>query len=357
MAQADRTLKRTGPSGIVRDYRHSLQIEARPEIVETAIASIQIEPTKRCNQKCPMCTQPELGSEHKGDMSFEQYQSIFDQLPNCTEVKLQGLGEILLNRDIWRMLEFSVCNDARVLFATNALLVNEATAKRLIELGNIDVRFSLDTLVEERYARIRGVDTFKRCSENIRRFAELRRRHGRKTVRGKWVPSAEIRMVCMDENVDELPEIIAWAGHVGIERVTATLCVSKRHNQAQAEYVSQIAGDLSRQALGTIEARSREEARRLGVGLKVIPYVTDILHTCEWPWRMPYITYDGHLTPCCHIENPQAGSLGNVFEESFERIWNGPRYREFRRSFTDLRKNRICWVCPYLRPDQLPVGE
>jgi radical SAM protein with 4Fe4S-binding SPASM domain len=325
----------------------------RPEWSEPRINAVQIEPTKRCNQRCPMCTQPTLKSEHKGDMTLAQFQRIIDQLPDVTEIKLQGLGEILLNRDIWKMFEYAEERHIRVLFADNALLVDEDAALRLCALSNVDIRFSIDSLVRERYAKIRGVDTLERATTNIRRFAALRCLHGRRLGKSRWAPTAEIRMVCMDENLAELPDMIRFAADVGIEQVTATYLLSKSHSAVQSEYAAQRTEHLQRAGLGAVEAIAAEEGRRLGVRLKRLPYTKNIMEVCDWPWRMPYITYDGYLTSCCHIEDPEAGHFGNIFETPFDAIWNGPAYREFRKNFTDLSQNRNCHLCPFLTKEEL----
>jgi radical SAM protein with 4Fe4S-binding SPASM domain len=346
------TLTRRGVAGLPALYRQHLAVERRPEVAEHRINALQIEPTKRCNQRCPMCTQPTLSDDEKGDMTFEQFRSILDQLPDLTELKLQGLGEILLNRDIWKMLDYAVERHIRVLFADNALLMTEKASRELCRLENVDVRFSIDSLDRERYARIRGVDTLERATRNVRRFAAIRREHGRRRL-GRWMPSAEIRMVCMDENLHELPDMVRFAADVGLEKVTATFMLSKKHSPGQSEFVQSMTEKLHEEGLNEVEATARAEAQRRGVQLKTMPYTKDILANCEWPWRMPYVTYDGYVTSCCHVEKPEAGNFGNLFESSFEEIWNGPAYRAFRRHFTDLSKNEVCRVCPFLTPEQV----
>jgi radical SAM protein with 4Fe4S-binding SPASM domain len=351
--RAARTLKRRGIAGLPALYRQHRAVEARPEWVEPRINALQLEPTKRCNQRCPMCTQPTLTKEQKGDMSFDQFRSILDQMPDLTELKLQGLGEIMLNRDIWQMLEYAVARGIRVLFADNALLMDEAATKRLCQLGNVDVRFSIDSLDRERYAKIRGVDTMERALGNVRKFAALRREHGRRTLTGGWAPSAQLRMVCMDENLHELVDIIGFAHEVGIERVAATFMLSKNHSATQSAFAGAQTSALHELGLGETEAKALALAKRLGVSFQTLGYTEDILASCDWPWRMPYITYDGYVTSCCHIEDPSAGNFGNIFEQTFEAIWNGPAYRAFRRDFTDLAKNENCRVCPYLSEHEL----
>jgi radical SAM protein with 4Fe4S-binding SPASM domain len=349
-SKAPDTLKR-GRS-LQEVFRQNLAVGLRPETVTTKINSIQIEPTKRCNQQCPMCTQPRLSKDEKGDMSFEQFRNIIDQLPHVTSLKLQGLGEIFVNREIWSMLEYARNKKIRTLFATNGFLLKPNSCQQLCELGDVDVRFSMDTLDPVQYKRIRGIDHFERVKSNIALFTNTKIQYAQ-SHRGRKLPSAEIRMVCMDENLNQLVDMIRFAGEVGLNRVTATFMLSKKHDTDQSSFVSGKTNDLLRRGLGQLEQTAGIEARKQGVQFKILPYYTNILQTCDWPWRMPYITYDGYLTPCCHVENPKAGNLGNVFDNSFEEIWNGPAYRDFRRNFTDLKKNTICRVCPFLSEDDI----
>lgn len=349
---ARKTWRRVGPSGLLPLFRQNLAVRARPSWVDPRINALQLEPTKRCNEKCPMCVQPTLSEAETGDMSFEQFKQIIEQFPHVTEVKLQGLGEIFLNRDIWKMLEYLVSHDIRVLFATNGLLMKADAAERIIKLRNIDVRFSFDSLVRERYARIRGVDAMELVQRNIRQFAELRRKKGIRRS-GRWEPSAELRMVCMDENYQELPDMMRFAADAGIERVTATLMLVKKHSEQQREFTKGKADTIASMPIEQIVAKAREEGKSIGVGLKILPYADDILKTCEWPWRMPYITFDGYVTTCCHVEDPKVGNLGNILETPFEDIWNGSSYRALREHFTDLSKNELCRVCPYLKDEQV----
>ena len=348
IGRAPATMKRRGVKGLVHLYRQQRGLEARAEVVDSAISSIQIEPTKMCNQRCPMCSHPELDKSEMGHMSFESFVKVFDQFPQVTTVKLQGLGEILTNPEIWKMLEHVNQRGVRVLFATNGALLDETAARNIIALGNVDVRFSLDTLDSEKYRKIRGSRAYERVIHNLKQFCELRSAHGRKSLFGQWFPSAEIRMVYMADTADELADMVRFAADVGLERVTATYLLSKEHTQAQKAHAKSKIEQAQEMGLDGMMAEAKEVAADVGVTLKTISYSENHLARCDWPWRMPYITYDGYVTSCCHIENPKASNFGNVLETPFEEIWNGERYRQMRAHFTDLDINTNCRLCPYL---------
>ncbi len=43
---------------------------------------------------------------------------------------------------------------------------------------------------------------------------------------------------------------------------------------------------------------------------------------------------------------PKVFNFGNVFETPFSEIWNGEKYREFRRRFFDPKS--VCGSCPHI---------
>ena len=59
------------------------------------------------------------------------------------------------------------------------------------------------------------------------------------------------------------------------------------------------------------------------------------------PWSSLYVEPDGEVRPCCY----QSPVLGNIYEESFEEIWNGSRARELRLSMIDRTPPQPCVQC------------
>ena len=62
------------------------------------------------------------------------------------------------------------------------------------------------------------------------------------------------------------------------------------------------------------------------------------LNKCLYPWMMLRINPYGDVIPC----TGSTASMGNVREEPFLAIWNGQRYREFRR---ELKKQGLLADC------------
>ena len=64
---------------------------------------IDIEPTIRCNFRCPIC-QRTYWSRKANDMSLDQFRVIIRQFPDLERMKIQGMGEPLLNINLVEMI-------------------------------------------------------------------------------------------------------------------------------------------------------------------------------------------------------------------------------------------------------------
>jgi radical SAM protein with 4Fe4S-binding SPASM domain len=72
------------------------------------------------------------------------------------------------------------------------------------------------------------------------------------------------------------------------------------------------------------------------------------MHPGFCPMAMNYlkVTPDGAVFPCCR--GPDELKMGNVLEQDFESIWNGPAYREFRRRMFAGDYPDVCKDCVVL---------
>ena len=184
-----------GLPGAIAFYRSNSVCKTRPERVNSRITSLQIEPTKYCNQQCSMCVNPTLQASEKGNMTFDQFKTVIDQFPFAYDVKLQGMGEIFSNPEIMKMIRYLNARGSRVGFATNAVLLTDDITRQLIEIGNLDVRFSIDTLDREKYHKIRGVDSLEKVKENVKNFLKVR--ENSTMVNSSWRSQISTQISCV----------------------------------------------------------------------------------------------------------------------------------------------------------------
>jgi len=323
--------------GILRAAKHQANIHSRNVINKLLslrgmaypyLDVVQIEPTKLCNMSCQMCMNPYLSSSEKGNMSYDNFLKIINQFPRTKNIILQGLGEIFLNKDIFKMLTYLKENGHYVQFATNCSLLTERDMKNIAELGIDEIRLSIDTLNPTLYEEIRGVNSFNRVIKNIQNLAHI----------VKYESLLMINMVVSQDNISEVTDMIGFASANNIKIVRVSW-IQQKGVKDQRKFVSE-------RMLPTMNlSEIRKESIEKGVKLHVnIPNKIHALN-CKSIYNTAYITWDGFVTPCCHLENPKVINFGNVLETPFNEIWNGKKYRAFRKGHFDI--NSACVNCPH----------
>ncbi len=126
---------------------------------------VVFEVTKYCNEKCPMCSIP-IREPHE-EMNLEQIRIVFRKLKRIgvREVLLQG-GEPLLRKDIFEIMTMLKGMGFSPVLVTNGLLLNEKVYT-FSQKNDIRMSISLDSLVPEKYKKIRGVGALPKLLENL----------------------------------------------------------------------------------------------------------------------------------------------------------------------------------------------
>jgi len=65
---------------------------------------------------------------------------------------------------------------------------------------------------------------------------------------------------------------------------------------------------------------------------------------CNFPWEMVAIVENGNMRPCCWTSR----NFGNVIKSGFEKIWNGPVYRNLRARINTANVPRFCRDCNFI---------
>jgi prepilin-type processing-associated H-X9-DG protein len=102
--------------------------------VRSEPVSIDVEPTVRCNLRCAFC-QHTTRRRTAPDMTPELFGRILDAFPGLDEIKLQGMGEPLVNRDLPAMVRAAKGRGIRVKTYTNGSLLTEENVAGLVGSG------------------------------------------------------------------------------------------------------------------------------------------------------------------------------------------------------------------------------
>ncbi|RLG20315.1 hypothetical protein DRN67_00205 [Candidatus Micrarchaeota archaeon] len=321
-------------------------VPRRPAHSPTGVMSAQIEITLRCNLACPMC-ENRLIKDPKNDMTLEQFRRVIDGMPHLISINLTGIGESLLNKDVFRMIEYAKSRGIYVWFTTNGTLLVEKVNRRLIELGVDELVISFDAADPEVFKQIRLGATFEQVTGNLREFAELKRKMG------KGKPKLSFGNTVVWDNLKEVPEIVEIAAGLGIDRVIvgANLVLLDMPDAV----INPKTPKASVEEINAIFDRAKEVGRERGVEVVIADYVSKCekpeMCDCEKPWTTCYITKDGSIFPCCEVtqrriprERMLKMAMGNAIETPFYKVWNSKQYRELRDGITrDLSKRY--WFC------------
>lgn len=276
---------------------------------------LHIEPNYTCNFRCPMCTQgnPEL----KAKFGYEEQLTSVDialileqgKANGCPSVSFQGDNEPFLIKALpdW----FAMARDAGfldIMVNTNGSVMTPNLAQRILDSGLTRIRFSLDAVTPETYAKIRIGGDFNKVIGNIEFFLKAR------AERGALLPRVGVNFVKMAVNAHELESFAAhWNDKVDFIVVQ--------------DFMSpDIEGDYAK--LDIADRVPVEDFR------------------CNQPWQRLYIRGNGDVTACCAMFNPYL-KLGNIRSGDLKSLWHSDKARELRQLHKEgrYRENPICLQC------------
>lgn len=318
-----------------------------------SLARIYVEPTNRCNLDCLTCMR-NVWDEAPGMMSEEIFQRILDatrSLQPAPSILFGGYGEPLVHPRICDMVEQATRSGAVVELITNGILLDEGTARRLIQSGLDRLWVSLDGATPESYADVRLGASLPTVIENLRRL---------KTLRAKMnapAPRLGIAFVAMKRNITDLPRLVRLGKSLGADQFSISNVLPhtpelrdeilygrsiSSGTPAPSEWspliglprldIDSLTGSSLAQVLGS-HHRLAIARQDVSGGMNTCPFVEKGSVSIRW---------DGAVSPCLallhshesyldnHIRRSLAFTLGSLSDHSLLDLWNLPSYQELR---------------------------
>ena len=314
---------------------------------------LYLETTNRCNLLCTTCPRTFEALEPPGDMSWELFTKIVDQVPRIARVVLHGVGEPMMVRDLPRMIRYLKERGTYVLFNTNGTLLTRRKGQELIDSGLDELRVSLDAAEPQAFKLVRGRDMFARIVRNVRAFRAMQRELAVER------PRVSLWLTGLQETVAQLSDFVRLARDIDVEEVYLQRLVYFPEGQGLARPESALfaggddeEGRLVRQA----ETLAREVGVKFNASGATDPATsltpqdeTRPWSLCRRPWTLMYFTAHGRAIPCCiapfSLRGYDSFTLGDATQQGLRDIWNGPRYQEFRRALLSDVPPRACASC------------
>lgn len=236
-------------------------------------------------------------------------------------------------------------------------------AEQLVESGLDKLLISLDGMADA-HNHIRGVqDSFERAVEGIRRVTEHKKKTGAKIT-------LAANMVLCNLNYTELDEYVGYLSGIGVEQFVfsyfnyVTSEMSEKHNRKWGNKYPMTAmslsggidyGNIDPGVLDGQVSLIKNKYKHLSISflphLKSPEEIDIYFHKsfelvtydrCFIPWVAATVMPNGDVTGICRCFNL---IFGNVNEQPFAEIWNGPGIRDFRKNLRRQKSFLVCSRC------------
>lgn len=266
---------------------------------------VDIEVTSACNLRCAMCERNKM-RRSVGFMEYEFFRSIIDQCVSSGvySIKLEGWGESLLHKDIFKMIEYAKKKDRYVMFNTNTTLVAEPVIRKLIASGLDAITLSVESADKQVYETIRrGADRDKTI-DNLDTFVGLKPLGERPLIR--------LQILQMKKNIGYVANL-AERYKEKVDFISMTNVTSASGDP-----------DILKESL--------------------IDYTALTKNPCSQLWQRLVIFWNGDVTVCC-ADYDGVLKIGRIQESTIKELWVHPKLNELRarhkrRDFSNLLCSR-----------------
>lgn len=301
-----------GYSCLKSNYSGDVSVSGMP-------VSVGVELTNNCNLNCPECSSGSgTITRNRGYMEPDLFENLIRELwPFLYNINLYFQGESMLHPQF-----FSFLKSARHLhsvLSTNGHYLSEENSEKLVISGLDKLIVSLDGMDQETYSLYRKNGKIDMVKKGIINISNAKNNH-RSSLK------LEVQFLVNKHNEHQIPDIKKFAA-----KVNASLRLKSMQiiNEKNIDYWSPLKSKFSRYAKKNGEYKIKNP----------------MPDRCMRLWFNPVVTWDGKVVPCC-FDKDALHIMGDITRDSFREIWDGPKYRIFRKSILSGRHMiEICRNC------------
>jgi radical SAM protein with 4Fe4S-binding SPASM domain len=276
---------------------------------------LQIEPTSRCNLRCPLCPvgRDELGRP-KRDMTLSEFKGIIDDVRRWVMLLvLWDWGEPFANPELPQIVRYASDAGMRTVTSTNAhYLSNDDQVAAILSSGLSTLIVAIDSIDDAEYRAYRIGGQLEKAITGLKKVVALKRALGSHTL-------INLRMVAMRQNEHQIGEMRRLAREIGADRFTV-------------KTLNPSCGSVSMDSNLVPLNKKLRRFKYVGKSWERIP----VKVPCHRVATMSNILSNGDVVPCCY-DFDASMKVGNAFETPFSHIWVSPEYREIRHRIHEQR--------------------
>lgn len=284
---------------------------------------IYISPTNLCNSRCVVCPRDKVMRKDQGIMDFSLFKKIVNQLPEeVKKVYLMKQGEPFVHPYFEDFIIYlrEKRPDINISFHTNAIVAKKERVRKILSLVD-SIGISVSAITSEVYKKAHGVDKFEAVMHNVKDISDL-----------------------LIENKDKkIP-------HVFIDYVEQNANSSEKKEDVIDYYRKKFPGLSSVDFHWVFNFQGETEEGNIDIYDRI---PQEKFPQCVFPWSSMTICHDGKVT-YCFVEPRENKFLGDFNTQSFDEIWNGDAYKNFRQMMVDKKFEKLldegmhCKKCTWL---------
>jgi radical SAM protein with 4Fe4S-binding SPASM domain len=322
---------------------------------------VSLEVTHHCNLRCSFCEshgnlqalpitsrRAYVGDRRTMDLVTIQRLATDLARMGTNLVELSGKGDPIAHAELTQIVRILKDAGLGCALVTNGTLAKPDLAPMLIDRRLDRLSVSLNSGSRDVYKVANGRDLWDKAIAFLTDVLDRRR------AAGGGRPWIRITHVISKENVKDIDNMVRLACDLRVDEVAWYVMgelAETHHLQLDAEEVAHVRAGIpawSQQFMAAgvhhdMDVFGRElSVRTGGVTVQQNPLQRSV--PCYEGWMFCVIQPDGVVVPCCYCEEEK---LGNVFDDSFEKIWTDALYRDYRRRSLAMPKTGryICGEC------------
>jgi MoaA/NifB/PqqE/SkfB family radical SAM enzyme len=317
--------------------------------------TLWIELTSKCPFKCVFCTREVRWGNGK-NLDFDIYRTLIGQLEEPEFIGLNYSGESIHYPRLMEAIELACDTGAYTELVTALSSAPEALVRKIVESRLDRLAVSLHTLDEKQYKEIYGFSSLQALKQQIENITALKRKLNKKT------PKLDFCFVAMSHNLHQLAAVARYATEAGAEEIFIHPIIGRHpipwdfsrelhSNKLTIPFKDALREAIreTRTALPQLPITVLNPDLDLNPTLQTTPlyYAPPLpdggrIHVCDQsPFESVHVLANGDVVVC---EVHDEVALGNLHSAGIREIWNGERYREFRRQYV-TGENPGCRNC------------
>jgi MoaA/NifB/PqqE/SkfB family radical SAM enzyme len=302
---------------IESQIQHNLQVN-----------KLSIDASTVCQLRCPACSTSKgiirNGIIGAGFLSFANFKMLVDENPSIMEIELSNWGEIFLNPELIRIVEYAYKKHIK-LTAGNGVNFNSVSDEMIEALVKYQfgyINMSIDGTCQETYCQYRVGGNYNQVIENIEKLNYYKDKYNSKRPMLSW------QFIIFGHNEHELPKVKELCKELNMK-------FNPKLNHSDIFPVKN--KNFVRIESGLGVADRNEYKMRFKMHYK---------RPCCQCLVSPQINWNGDVLGCCVNKWEK---YGNLLEQTLDSIINGVMYQNmlsFLFGQKELDKQYSCYHCP-----------